>query len=58
MIWPVAEIIGELPRYFELRAGDSIFTGTLAGVSTVAAGDHLQTTIERVGELEFDLVAE
>ncbi|HJN94768.1 MAG TPA: fumarylacetoacetate hydrolase family protein [Gammaproteobacteria bacterium] len=58
MIWSVPEIINELSRYFELQAGDLIFTGTPAGVSAVIAGDHLQAEIEAVGEVDFQLVSE
>ncbi|MDP6414354.1 MAG: fumarylacetoacetate hydrolase family protein, partial [Gammaproteobacteria bacterium] len=58
MIWSVPEIIYELSRYFELQAGDLIFTGTPAGVSAVIAGDHLQAEIEAVGEVDFQLVSE
>lgn len=56
MIWSVAEIIAELSTLYELKGGDIIFTGTPAGVSAVVPGDHIQATIESVGEIEFDLV--
>lgn len=55
MIWSVTEIICELSKYFELRAGDLIFTGTPAGVSAIKAGDLLHAEIERVGSLEFKI---
>lgn len=58
MIWSVAEIIAELSRFFELRSGDLIFTGTPAGVASVVAGDHIDSAIAGVGELAFDLVSE
>ena len=32
MIWPVPVLLAELSRYFELKAGDLVFTGTPAGV--------------------------
>jgi fumarylpyruvate hydrolase len=51
MIWNVAEIIEHLSRYFELRAGDLIFTGTPAGVGPVQRGDELEATVERAGSL-------
>jgi len=57
MIWSVAEIIAELSRYFELKTGDLIFTGTPSGVSAVNVGDQLHAMIADVGELSFDLVA-
>lgn len=56
MIWSVAEIIAELSRYFELKTGDLIFTGTPAGVSAVQAGDQIDASIEGVGSLQFDLI--
>ena len=34
MTWPVPELIAELSRYFELQAGDLIFTGTPPGELT------------------------
>jgi fumarylpyruvate hydrolase len=58
MIWSVAEIIAELSRFFELKAGDLIYTGTPSGVAAVSAGDRLEAKIDGVGELAFDLVAE
>jgi fumarylpyruvate hydrolase len=57
MIWSVPEIISELSKYYELKAGDLIFTGTPAGVSAVVAGDQIHAEIEGVGEINFVLVA-
>ncbi|MEC8949516.1 MAG: fumarylacetoacetate hydrolase family protein [Pseudomonadota bacterium] len=57
MIWSVPEIISELSLYFELKAGDLIFTGTPAGVSAVVAGDQISAEIEGVGEISFELVS-
>ena len=37
MIWSVAEIIEQLSRLFELKAGDIIYTGTPAGVAEETA---------------------
>lgn len=52
MIWGVDEIIAELGRYFILKPGDVIFTGTPAGVSAVQKGDRLHAAIEGVGTLD------
>jgi fumarylpyruvate hydrolase len=41
MIWNVGEIVAELSTYFELRAGDLIFTGTPAGVGPLVRGDRV-----------------
>ena len=56
MTWNVAEIIANLSTYVKLAAGDLIFTGTPAGVSTVLRGDVLEGRIENVGELRIRLV--
>ena len=55
MIWSVPEVIAELSLYFELRAGDLVFTGTPAGVGTVEPGDRVECSIEGVGELTFSM---
>jgi len=56
MIWSVAEIISELSNFFELQAGDLIFTGTPSGVAATNPGDHLAASIEGVADLEFNVV--
>lgn len=56
MTWNVAEIIANLSTYVRLEAGDLIFTGTPAGVSTVVRGDALQGGVDGVGELTIRLV--
>jgi fumarylpyruvate hydrolase len=55
MIWSVPEIIAELSRFFMLRAGDLIFTGTPAGVGPLVPGDQVTAGIHGVGELQFAL---
>lgn len=55
MTWSVPEVISELSRYFELKAGDLIFTGTPAGVSALQPGDRVECAIEAVGSLGFQL---
>lgn len=55
MTWNVAEIIANLSTYVELAAGDLIFTGTPAGVSTVVRGDTLTCCIDGLGELRLVL---
>ncbi len=56
MIWSIAEIIAELSSFYTLKPGDIIFTGTPAGVSAVHPGDHIKAGIDKVGEIEFDLI--
>lgn len=55
MIWSVSEIISALSNFYELKAGDLIFTGTPSGVSAVVPGDHITAKIVGVGELGFDI---
>jgi fumarylpyruvate hydrolase len=57
MTWSVAEIIAELSRYFELAAGDLIFTGTPPGVGALLPGDRVACRIEGIASLEFDIAA-
>jgi fumarylpyruvate hydrolase len=52
MIWSVREIIADLGKYFILKPGDIIFTGTPAGVGAVKKGDTLNANIEGVGTLD------
>lgn len=53
MIWSIPEVLAELSRYFELQAGDLIFTGTPAGVAALEPGDRVACLIEGVGQLKF-----
>jgi fumarylpyruvate hydrolase len=56
MIWNIAETIEQLSAYYELRAGDLIFTGTPAGVAAVVKGDLLEGNVEGVGDVRVRLV--
>ncbi|MEF8770255.1 MAG: fumarylacetoacetate hydrolase family protein [Candidatus Accumulibacter phosphatis] len=56
MSWKVAEVIANLSTYVTLAAGDLIFTGTPAGVSTVLRGDVLEAGVAGVGEICVRLV--
>lgn len=58
MTWSVPEIIAELSRYFELKAGDLIFTGTPPGVGPLEPGDRVHCSVESVGSLEFVLTGD
>lgn len=42
MIFPIDELIAWVSRFFTLKIGDILFTGTPAGVGKVAVGDQLQ----------------
>lgn len=45
LIWPVPDIIAFLSRYYELEAGDLIYTGTPAGVGAVVSGDEIVVSV-------------
>lgn len=57
LIWSVPEIIAHLSRYYHLRAGDLIYTGTPAGVGPVVAGDSMVGTIDGLTPVELALSA-
>jgi fumarylpyruvate hydrolase len=52
MIWSVPEILAELATWFELQAGDLVFTGTPAGVGPLRAGDRVRGGVDGVGVLD------
>ncbi|MEN9316601.1 MAG: hypothetical protein RIS35_2994 [Pseudomonadota bacterium] len=51
LIWSVAEIIEHISKYWTLKAGDLIFTGTPEGVAAVQRGDLLEGRVDGVGSL-------
>lgn len=46
MLWKIDELIEYVSKYFTLKIGDIIFTGTPSGVSKVEANDELRGLIE------------
>lgn len=48
-------IIEEISKFFTLKKGDLIFTGTPEGVGEVKIGDHLDAYIENEKMLSFDI---
>lgn len=46
MLWKIDEIISYVSRFFTLKKGDIIFTGTPAGVGRIIANDYLSGTLE------------
>lgn len=54
MIWKIDELIAEISKYFTLKTGDLIFTGTPAGVGKVNPGDFLAGFLGE--EKVFDLI--
>jgi acylpyruvate hydrolase len=55
MLFPVDRIIEEASKYFMLKIGDVIFTGTPAGVGKLNAGDHLEAYIEGKKMMDFHI---
>jgi len=53
MIYSVDRIIAFISRFFTLKIGDLIFTGTPAGVGPVKINDHLQGYVEDRKLLDF-----
>ena len=53
MIFNVNRIVAEASKYFMLKIGDVIFTGTPAGVGKLNAGDHLEAFIEGKKMMDF-----
>ena len=56
MIWSVPEIISQLSRYFELKPGDLIMTGTPEGVGAVVKGNAMEGRIEGLGSIQVNIV--
>ncbi len=55
MIFSFNEIIAYVSRFFSLKMGDLIFTGTPAGVGPVTIGDKLEASIEGQVLLDFQI---
>jgi 2-keto-4-pentenoate hydratase/2-oxohepta-3-ene-1,7-dioic acid hydratase in catechol pathway len=52
MIFSIDDIISHVSKYFTLKVGDLIYSGTPAGVGQVKIGDRLEGYLE--GEKKFD----
>ncbi|MEL6919358.1 MAG: fumarylacetoacetate hydrolase family protein [Bacteroidota bacterium] len=46
MLWKINELVSYVSKYFMLKKGDIIFTGTPAGVGRVSANDYLSGILE------------
>ena len=55
MLWEIDELIAEISRFFTLKIGDVIFTGTPAGVGKVEIGDHLEGFVENTSFFEVTI---
>ena len=56
MIFSVDEIIEYVSKFFTLKTGDIIFTGTPVGVGPVKLNDHLEGFIEDKMMFHFDVL--
>jgi fumarylpyruvate hydrolase len=56
MIWSIPEQISILSRFFELKPGDLIFTGTPEGVSAVKRGETMTVEIDGVTPIVVKIV--
>lgn len=55
MLYKVDELIAYISRWFTLKTGDLIYTGTPVGVGPVSINDHLTGWIEDRKVLEFNV---
>ena len=53
MIFSIDDIIAHVSKYFTLKIGDLIFTGTPAGVGAVKIGDRLEGFLEEEKRFDF-----
>jgi fumarylpyruvate hydrolase len=56
LIWNVNETIAYLSKYFELKPGDLIYTGTPEGVGAVKQGDVMTGGVDGLGQLQVKVV--
>lgn len=57
MVWNVAELLSDLSKYYHLRAGDIVMTGTPAGVGAIVAGQELTGGIEGLSDISLTIGA-
>lgn len=55
MLTGVDELVSYISRFFTLKMGDLIFTGTPGGVGAVKEGDHIEGFLEERKVLEFNV---
>lgn len=54
MLYKIDELIAYISRYFTLKTGDLLFTGTPVGVGPVHIDDHLEGYLEDYKVLDFN----
>lgn len=57
MIRGVRAVLDELSTWFEVQAGDLVFTGTPAGVGPLAPGDRVRGGVDGVGTIDVTMAA-
>jgi len=57
LIWKVDEIVSDLSKFYHLRPGDLIMTGTPAGVGPVVAGDVITGGVDGLDGISLTLTA-
>lgn len=55
LLYNVPRLIAHLSRFYHLRAGDLIYTGTPSGVGPVEARDVLEGSVDGVGEIRLEI---
>ncbi len=55
MLFSIDELISEVSKFFTIKIGDLIYTGTPAGVGPVAIGDRLEGFLEGQKMFDFDV---
>lgn len=55
MLFKVDELIAYISRWFTLKTGDMLYTGTPQGVGPVSVGDHIKGWIEDRKVLDFNV---
>jgi 2-keto-4-pentenoate hydratase/2-oxohepta-3-ene-1,7-dioic acid hydratase in catechol pathway len=53
MIFKIDTLVSYISKFFTLKTGDLIFTGTPVGVGPVKIGDHLEAFLENEKMLDF-----
>lgn len=56
MIFPIKTLIGYLSRWWTLKPGDLIYTGTPSGVGLLRSGDKITIGSEPIGEFSWVIV--
>lgn len=54
MLYKIDEIISYISKFYTLKTGDMIYTGTPAGVGPVYIDDHLEGYMENLKVLDFN----